>query len=66
MLKVFKRPQAPVAAADATPDPAPEAEPLRAAIAMISDRSGSLGREAAEVRGVIDEATQAAQRNNFV
>ena len=36
---------------------------LHEAIRSISGRASSMGREAAEVRGVIDDTTQSAQRS---
>jgi len=40
-----------------------DSETLRAAVRSIAERASSMGREAAEVRGVIDDTTQAAQRS---
>ena len=42
---------------------AADAATLHAAVRSISGRASSMGREAAEVRGVIDDTTRAAQRS---
>lgn len=54
--------------ADATTDTAPaaagaDAATLHAAVTSIAERASSMGREAAEVRGVIDDTTKSAQRS---
>jgi methyl-accepting chemotaxis protein len=48
----------PVAAA-----PGPDAQALQQAVKSIAERAGTMGREAAEVRGVIDDTTRSAQRS---
>jgi methyl-accepting chemotaxis protein len=54
------RPQAePVAA----PSSGPDVQTLEAAVRSIAGRASSIGREAAEVRGVIDDTNKAAQRS---
>ncbi len=40
-----------------------DAATLHAAVASVAERASSMGREAAEVRGVIDDTTKAAQRS---
>jgi len=42
---------------------ATDASSLRAAVSSIAEHASSMGREAAEVRGVIDDTTKAAQRS---
>ena len=64
MLSLLRRSEG----ADVTTDTAPaaagaDAATLHAAVSSIAERASSMGREAAEVRGVIDDTTKAAQRS---
>lgn len=64
MFSAFRKPRAD--AAPAEPGVAvtgPDAHALQQAVKSIAERAGTMGREAAEVRGVIEDTTKAAQRS---
>ena len=64
MLSLLRRREGaekPAAVQPATPTA--DAATLHAAVRSISEDASSMGREAAEVRGVIDDTTKAAQRS---
>lgn len=64
MLSLLRRrPNAQEPAAVSPVDNPSDSATLREAVRSISARASSMGREAAEVRGVIDDTTQSAQRS---
>ena len=63
MFAVLRKPRAAPVPAAASADAGPDANALRQAVRSIAERVGTMGREAAEVRGVIDDTTKAAQRS---
>lgn len=62
MLAPFRKPKTLPPDAAQVAD-GPSAAALERAIRSISERAGHMGREAAEVRGVIDDTTKAAERS---
>ena len=64
MFAVFRKPRADAVVAEPVEAaPGPDAHALQQAVKSIAERAGTMGREAAEVRGVIDDTTKAAQRS---
>jgi methyl-accepting chemotaxis protein len=62
MLTLFRK-QVPRSAEAPAADPRHDAAALHQAVSSIAERASTMGREAAEVRGVIDDTTKAAQRS---
>ncbi len=60
MLRLLKRRPAPAPAHDAAPSP-PGGPDARALVASLSERASVLGRDAAEVRGVLDDSARMAR-----
>jgi methyl-accepting chemotaxis protein len=63
MFAVFRKPRADAAPPEPTVAAGPDAAMLERSVRAIADRASSMGREAAEVRGLIDDTTKAAQRS---
>jgi methyl-accepting chemotaxis protein len=64
MFAAFRKPRGEAAPAEPLAVAAgPDAHALQQAVRSIAERAGTMGREAAEVRGVIDDTTRAAQRS---
>jgi methyl-accepting chemotaxis protein len=64
MFSAFRKPRIDAAPAVAATEPqGNEAHALKEAVRSIAGRAGTMGREAAEVRGVIDDTTKSAQRS---
>lgn len=61
MLSVLRRQDSGAPAAVPAPEPAAEVAALRATAQAMAERASALGREAAEVRGVIEDTTRTAQ-----
>jgi methyl-accepting chemotaxis protein len=63
MLAAFRRPKTDPSVAVAAAPSGPDAAALERAIRSISEHASNMGREAAEVRGVIDDTTKVAERS---
>ncbi len=64
MFAVFRKPRAePVPVEPSVAAAGPDVALLEKSVRTIAERASSMGREAAEVRGLIDDTTQAAQRS---
>jgi methyl-accepting chemotaxis protein len=63
MFTAFRKPRPEPVAAASAPEPHHNAQALHEAVRSIAGRASNMGREAAEVRGVIDDTTKAAQRS---
>jgi len=63
MFAAFRKPRVETAPAEPAVAAGPDAHALQQAVRSIAERAGSMGREAAEVRGVIDDTTKSAQRS---
>lgn len=63
MFAVLRRPVAAEPVAAARNEETVGQERLREAVQAIAERAGTMGREAAEVRGVIEDTTKAANRS---
>lgn len=64
MFAVFRKPRADAATVEPSAvEAGPDVALLEKSVRAIADRASSMGREAAEVRGLIDDTTKAAQRS---
>ena len=63
MFSAFRKPRVEPVPASASVAAGPDANALQQAVRAIAGRAATMGREAAEVRGVIDDTTKAAERS---